>query len=151
MSLDQWLQNGWIHRHDPTMPEIQKLLQVVERERSDARAQGISVDGKFEHAYTAALQLCVLALHAAGYDVRKGESRHKRAIDSLRYTLGESWAETADYLERCSRQRGQAMYERIDVVSQQDADELLDSVEQLRTGIVGWLKGNHPQLLPPGV
>jgi len=151
MSLEQWLRNAWVQRNDPTLPEIQKLLQVVRRELSDARAKGISADGRFEHAYTAALQLCMIALRAAGYQVPKGESRHKRTIDSLRYTLGEPYAETADYLERCSRQRGQAMYERIDVVSEHDAEELLSSAEQLKVDVVLWLKRNHPPLVPPGV
>jgi len=93
----------------------------------------------------------MIPLRTAGYEVCKGESRHKRAIDSLRYTLGETYAETADYLDRCSRQRGQAMYERIGVVSETDADELLHSAEQLRVDVVLWLKTNHPALVPPGV
>ena len=151
MTLEQWLRNAWIQRHDPTLPEIQKLLQVVDRELSDARAQGISADGEFEHAYTGALQLCMIPLRTAAYEVCKGESRHKRAMDSLRYTLGETYAETADYLDRCSRQRGQAMYERIDVVSHADADELLACATQLTADIVRWLRVTHPVLVPPDV
>ena len=151
MSLEQWLRNGWLQQHDPALPEIQKLLQVVDRELSDACATGISPDGKFEHAYAAMLQLCIVPLRAAGYQVRKGESHHKRAIDSLRYTLGEGWEDTADYIERCSRQRGQAMYERIDVVSDEDADELLGKAQQLRVDVVAWLKVNHADLVPPGI
>jgi len=151
MSLEQWLRNGWLQRHDATLPEIQQLLQVVDRELSDARAAGISADGRFQHAYTAALQLCAVPLRAAGYVVPKGQSHHKRTIDSLPYTLGGRWAETAEYLERCSRQRGQAMYERVDVVSEQDAGDLLQRVRQLRTDVVQWLKMEHAALTPPGI
>jgi hypothetical protein len=151
MSLEQWLRNAWVQRLDPTLPEILQLFQVVDRELSDARAGGISPDGKFEHAYTAALQLCMLLLRAAGYQVPKSQPRHKRAIDSLRYTLGEAYAETADYLDRCSRQRGQAMYERVDVVRVDDADELSKSAERLRADVIRWLKTNHPTLVPPNV
>ena len=100
MSLEPWLRNGWLQRHDPALPEIQQLLQVVDRELSDAHAKGISADGKFEHAYTAALQLCMIPLRAMGYQVTKGGWRHKKAIDSLPYTLGQPWAGTADYIER---------------------------------------------------
>jgi hypothetical protein len=145
------LRNAWLQRRDPTLPEIQKLLQVVDRELSDARATGISPDGKFEHAYTAILQLCIVPLRAAGYQVPKGESRHKRAIESLRYTLGEPWGKTADYIDLCSRQRSQAMYERIDVVSNEDAGELLHKAEQLRVDVVRWLKASHANLVPPDV
>ncbi len=151
MSLEQWLRNGWLQRRDPALPEIQKLLQVVARELSDARAIGISADGKFEHAYAAALQLCMVPLRAEGYQVPKGGARHKRTIDSLPYTLGEHWKEAADYIERCSRQRGVTVYEQIGVVSDEDADDLLSKAEQLRGEVVAWLSKSHPELLPPDV
>ena len=151
MSLEQWLRNAWLQRRDPTLPEIQGLLQVVDREISDAQAGGISADGRFEHAYTAGLQLCMVALRAAGYLVPKGESRHKRTIESLQYTLGRRWAETSEYLERCSRQRGQAMYERIGVVSDEDAGDLLSKAEQLRVDVIHWLKTDHAELVPPDI
>jgi hypothetical protein len=93
----------------------------------------------------------MVALRASGHQVPKGESHHKRGIESLRYTLGEPYAETADYIERCSRQRGQAKYERIDVVSEENADELLSIAERLRADVLLWLKTNHSALVPPGV
>jgi len=151
MSLEQWLRSKWLQPSDPTVAHLQQLLRVVDREISDAQAEGLSADGKFEHAYAAALQLCVIALLASGYKVPKGPGLHKRAIDSLRYTLGDRWSDAADHIERCSRQRGQAVYERVGVVNQEDADDLLETARQLRTDVIKWLKENHPMLLPPGV
>lgn len=148
MSLQRWFQNGWLQRNEPTVAQIQQLLQVVDRSISDAQAKGLSPDGRFVHAYDAALQLCVIPLLASGYRVRKGEGHHKRAIDSLRHTLGDRWSETADHIERCSRLRGQAAYEKIGVASDEDADDLLDAAKQLRTDVIHWLKANHPELLP---
>src|SRR5208282_3858050 len=106
---------------------------------------------EFEHAYAAMLQLCIIPLRVAGYQVRKGESHHKKAIESLRYTLGELWGKTADYIDLCSRQRAQATCERIDVVSNEDADELLSKAQQLRAEVVRWLKASHADLVPPGI
>lgn len=108
MSLEQWLQNSWLARFDATVAEVQQLLQVVDRDLSDAQAGGLSPDARFQHAYDAALQLCMIALKVSGYAVRKGQGHHKYSIDSLRFTLGSEWAETADHIERCSRLRGQA-------------------------------------------
>ncbi len=130
---------------------MQQLLQVVDRDLSDARVRGLSADGRFQHAYDAALQLCMIALHASGYGVPKGQGHHKRAIDSLRYTLGGAWSDVADHIECCSRQRGQAMYERIDVVSDNDADDLLKTATRLRTDVVNWLRTHHAVLAPPGL
>jgi len=127
------------------------LLQVVDRDISDAQAAGLSPAGRFQHAYDAALQLSIIALLASGYQVPKGPWRHKRAIESLRYTLGEARSETADYLERCSRLRHQAMYERIGAVTDQDATDLLDTAKQVKTAVINWLTANHPALVPPKV
>jgi hypothetical protein len=150
MSLEQWLQNGWLQQAESTLPEIQQLLQVVDRDISDAKAQGLSVDGQFQHAYDAALQLCVIPLRASGYRVPKGQGQHKRAIDSLRFTLGTEWGQTADHIERCSRLRGRTVYEQIGAVSDKDAADLLQAAQRLRADVIQWLKASHSELLPPG-
>ncbi len=152
MTLEQWLQiNKWLRRNETTLAEIQQLFQVVDRDLGDAGIRGLSADGRFQHAYDAALQLCSIALRASGYQVAKGQGHHKYTIDSLRYTLGEKWAPIANHIEVCSRQRGLVMYERIDVVSQKDADDLLSTAKQLKADVVDWLKKNHPHFSPPGV
>ena len=151
MSLEQWFRNGWLQRTEPTVAGIRQLFQVVDRDISDAQVEGLSPEGRFQHAYEAALQLCMIALYVSGFRVKKGEGHHKRGIESLRYTLGESSSETADHIERCSRLRGQAMYERIDVVSATDAEDLLNAARQLRLDIIRWLRTHHPTLLPPGL
>jgi hypothetical protein len=151
MSLEQWLRNTWLQRFDPTVPVIQQLLEVVDRDLSDAKARGLSADASFQHAYDAALQLCMIALKASGYAVPKGQGHHKRGIDSLRHTLGSSWSGTADHIETCSRLRNQAIYERIGVVSHEDATDLRETAEQLRSDVIAWLKDNHPELVPRGL
>jgi hypothetical protein len=151
MTLEQWCRNGWLQRSEPTVPEIQQLFRVVDRSISDAHAQGLSADGRFQHAYDAALQLCMIALRASGFRVTKGKGHHKYGIDSLRHTLGDEWSETADHVERCSRLRGQATYEREGVVSEEDADDLLSTATQLRIDVLVWLKANHSMLVPPGL
>ena len=41
------------------------------------------------------------------------------------------------------------MYERIDVVGDEDADELLSKAEELRVDVVHWLQTRHPELVTP--
>ena len=93
----------------------------------------------------------MVALKARGYAVPKGSSHHKRGIDSLRYTLGESWATMADFIERCSRLRGQAVYEAVNAVSEEDANDLLQAAKQLKTDVIRWLRENHAELVPPNM
>ena len=80
MSLEHWLQNGWLSQSEAAVPEIQSLLQVVDRDLADAQTSGLSPHGRFQHAYDAALQLCMLALRACGYRVSKGQGHHKHGI-----------------------------------------------------------------------
>lgn len=40
------------------------------------------------------------------------------------------------------------MYDRADVVTQTDANELLESAKKLRKGVVAWLRSNHADLVP---
>ena len=149
MSLEQWLQNAWLQRVDTTVSEIQQLFQVVDRDLQDAGVQSLSPDGRFQHAYDASLQLCMIPLRACGYRVVKGQSHHKRAIDSLQFTLGKNWSETADHIERSSRLRAQTVYERVGAVSERDALDLINTANQLRSDVVNWLHTQYPKLLPP--
>lgn len=136
MSLERWRQSGWLQSSQVGLPEIQQLLAVVEREMNDAAVEALSTEGRFAHAYSAALQLCAIPLRASGYQVPKGASLHKRTIDSLRYTLGESHGETADCLERYSRARGRAVYEQTGILTRADAEDLLAIARQLRDEVL---------------
>ena len=67
MSLEQWWRDDkWLQKAETTVAEIQQLFLVVDRDLRDAAAGGLSPDGKFSHAYDAALQLCVIPLRAEG-------------------------------------------------------------------------------------
>lgn len=148
MSLDHWLQIGWLQRNETTIAEVAQLRQVIDRDIADASVEVLSDDGRFSHAYDAALQLCILALRAEGFKVKKGQGHHKKSIESLTLVLGDSFREVADHIERCSRLRGQAIYDRIGVVQSIDVEELLEVVNKLKRHIDEWLIDNHAELLP---
>lgn len=76
MSLQNWLQIGHLTNHQATIAEIRKILGVVDRELADASVTGLSDDGRFTHAYDAALLLCKLALHASGFELQKRVPGH---------------------------------------------------------------------------
>ena len=151
MSLEQWQQNAWLVSDQATLPEITQLFAVVDRELQDAELDGISVDGRFMHAYDASLILCMIALRASGYRVPKGSGHHKRSIESLPLTVGPHIQTTSDQIEIASRKRGQAMYDRAGVVDERDADELAETARALRLEVIDWLKSEHPNLLPAGL
>jgi hypothetical protein len=151
MSLEQWLRNNWLARHEPTVAEIGQLLAVVRRELADAGLPGLSADAKFMHAYQAALQLCKTALLASGYEVhRESAGHHHHAINSLKFTLGQEQGRTAVFLTQCSRLRSRGMYEQVGIADERTAGELLGTARQLLSAVGQWLRKAHPALLPPG-
>ena len=151
MSLTSWRANALLRDHTPTVAEVKQLLDVVDRDLADAALTQVSADNRFVHAYNAGLQLCVLALHASGYAVPKGQSHHVRSLESLPLTLGADQEEVARYLDVCSRKRHQIEYERARVVEAAQADELTQAVAKLRADVVAWLKLTHPGLVPAGI
>ena len=146
MSLEQWRDNTWIREIEPSRQVVSDLLSVAEREIADGGLDGISIDGRFDHAYDAVRCLCEVALHAKGYEIPKGARKHERAIESLKFTLGGRWAKVADFLDFCRRRRHQSIYERAGVVQRQDADDLLKTATDLMAEIRGWLEREYPAL-----
>jgi hypothetical protein len=145
MGLETW---SSLRPHQPTIAETQQLFEVVDRDLSDA-SKDVSPDTRFSLAYNAALKLCTIALHAEGYEPKRREpGQHLTAVNSLEQTLGEKQKETMVFLSRCSRKRGRAMYERVGVVSRQDADDLVQTARKLRADVVAWLRRRHPGLVP---
>src|SRR6516225_950701 len=99
MSLQNWLQIGHLTDHEATVAEVRALLGVVDRELADAGVTGLSDDGRFSHAYDAALILCKLALHASGFELQKrAPGHHSLWINSLEFTLGATHKQTVIHL-----------------------------------------------------
>jgi len=59
MSLNDWLDKGWLVKHRPDRREIRELLGVADRAISDAQAKGISPDTRLSITHNAALQLAI--------------------------------------------------------------------------------------------
>jgi len=151
MSLQSWLQSGHLTNHQATVAEVRNLLGVVDRELADASVVGLSDDGRFTHAYDAALLLCKLALHASGFEVQKrAPGHHAHWINSLEHTLGSSQKETLIHLSKSSKLRHTSLYDHAGVAQKVDADDLLRAAQQLRTEVLAWLRVKHSTLLPSG-
>jgi hypothetical protein len=64
--------------------------------------------------------------------------------------LGAEREDDADYLDRCRRKRNIAEYDRTDVVTERDAQELIEFTRELRAAVLQWLEQYHPNLVPEG-
>ena len=145
MNLKQWADNGWLRPHRTSRQEVSGLLAIVQRDLEDANGE-ISADWRFGIAYNAALKLCTILLHASGYRPEKNLA-HYRTLASLPLTLGTERSADAAYLDTCRSKRNTVEYDTAGAATQQDAEELIAFVGNLRNDVVDWLKSNHPELL----
>jgi hypothetical protein len=145
MSLQDWLNNGWLIEHQASGEEIGDLLGVVDRDLADSQTPGLSADWRLSIAYNAAIQAASAALAAAGYRAAR-QSHHHRVIQSLAYTVGVAPRLVAQ-LDAFRKKRNIGEYERAGRASDQEAEEILALARKLRGEVDAWLRDNHPRLL----
>ncbi|MBW1674864.1 MAG: HEPN domain-containing protein [Deltaproteobacteria bacterium] len=146
MSLEDWLNNRWLHRHETSAEEIQALLHSAEEDIRSAEIKGIAAGWRLNMAYTAALRYARAALYACGY--RPGREReHERTIDSLSYTVTSIDAGTIKLLHKIRKMRHTATYDSVDIISDAEADASMKVAGDLRKKVTDWLRVNHPNLL----
>ena len=145
MTLRQWADNGWLKSHKTSAAEIGNLLAIVDRDLKDAVEGGISADWRFGIAYNAALKLCTILLYAEGYKAER-TLQHYRTIQALTLILGLERKNDANYLDACRAKRNIVEYDYIGGVTENDADELIEFVKQLKDEVETWLEKEHPNL-----
>jgi hypothetical protein len=74
MTLQQWVEHGWLRGEPSSANEIRDLFSVVTRSLKDAKVEAISDDLRFRAAFSAALNAAYIALRASGYrrECRRG-------------------------------------------------------------------------------
>jgi uncharacterized protein (UPF0332 family) len=145
MTLKSWAENRWLREHRTSRQEIRDLLQIVQRDLQDAQGE-LSADWRFGIAYNAALKLCTILLYAEGYRPEK-TLQHYRTIQALPLIMGGVRQGDADYLNACRAKRNKAEYDRIGVVSDAEAEELIGFVREFREVVLGWLRKRYPEML----
>jgi hypothetical protein len=90
MSLEKWVEYGWLRR-EPTSPgEIKDLLGIVERSLTDSKVEAVSTDLRFIAAFNAALCVATTALRASGHRTTTQAGHHVKTIESLELTIKAS-------------------------------------------------------------
>lgn len=145
MTLQQWVENGWIRAHKTSAEEIKDLMQIVERDLGDIR-ESISADWRFGIAYNAALKLCTILLYAAGYRAERN-LQHYRTIQALPLILGAGKKSDAEYLDSCRTKRNIVEYNRVGAVSETEVEELVRFVIDFKAEVINWIRKSHPDLI----
>ncbi len=146
MSLKDWQENGWLKPHKTDIQEISSLMAIVNRDLSDAKTQGLSLDWKFGITYNAALKLCCIVLYTQGYRPENNLA-HYRTIMALKEIPGQNWTNYAVYLNSCRMQRNVLEYEQIEAISEDEADKLLSFTVLFQKEVQEYLMSNFPEYI----
>ena len=104
------------------------------------RVDGVSVDGRFSHAYRAALTLATVLLYASGYSPSRGQSHHHRTIEAIPEILGAGAKDDSAYLQSCRAKRNAAVYDAANEASETECGELVEFAKQFRATVRVWLR-----------
>ncbi len=146
MTLDLWLQNGWLKSHETTAEEIPELLAVADRNLADVDIEAVSADARMGFAHAASIAAASAALAAAGYRVGR-DRHHERLIDSMSHTVG------ADIQTIKAAPCPPGLPEHDDVrtnwaVTEPEAGEAVGHARLLVDRVRKWLTETHPKLAP---
>jgi hypothetical protein len=146
MSLEKWVEYGWLRR-EPTSPdEIRSLLGIVKRNLADAKVEAVSTDLRFIAAFNAALCIATMALRATGHRTVTQAGHHVKTIESLELTL-RSNAKIVQKFKTFNNKRNKSVYDVAGAVSDQELLAMVSLANELKDGAIAWLREIRPELL----
>ena len=143
MTLQTWLNSGWLKRHESSPQEVKNLLAKVDRDIAEAAKEEITLDWRLAIAYNACLGCATIALRASGYRMPGGSGQHYRTIQSLRFTIGPD-PDIIISLEAISKKRAIVSYDAAGTITVAELAEARRLAEELRALLKGWLKDRFP-------
>ena len=146
MSLEKWVEYGWLRR-EPTSPrEIKDLLGIVERSLADSRVEAVSTDLRFIAAFNAAFSVATTALRASGHRTVTQAGHHVKTIESLELTIGAN-PKLIQRFKIFNNKRNKSVYDVAGAVSDQELEAIVKLATELRDSTLTWLRKTHPELL----
>lgn len=141
---ENWLNEKWVVPHRPSAGEIADLLHIADRDLEKTGIIELGPDWRLSIAHNAAIQTAKAALAATGFRART-EGQHYLVLQSLSFTL-ETEPAIIDLLDKFRKKRNISDYERVGMVSEQEAEEMIALAKQLRNDVELWLRNRFPEL-----
>jgi len=125
MKIDELLKKRRIHRHRASPEEIERLLELADRDIRMARiTMAEDWDWAFSIAYNAVLQSARAYMYSRGFR-SAAEQGHKNTFAFMRAALGDELASTISYFDRMRKKRNQAIYDVAGLITEKEARAIL--------------------------
>jgi len=146
MSLEKWVEYGWLRREPTSSSEIRDLLGIVDRSLTDSRVEAVSTDLRFIAAFNAALCGATTALRASGHRTATQAGHHVKTIESLELTIKAN-ARLIQRFKTFNNKRNKSVYDVAGAVSDQELAAMIKLANELKDSTLSWLQKFHPELL----
>ena len=148
MSLEKWVEYGWLKREATSRDEIEGLLGIADRGLLDSKVEAISTDLRFIAAFNSALAAATAALRAAGFRTSTQAGHHVKTFESLNLPFQHGRA-FIQKLKVLSNKRNRSTYDVAGVVSDQDLQSVVKVAADLQNAVQISLGNEHRELLGP--
>src|SRR5438034_1526713 len=146
MSLEKWVEYGWLRTEPTSSSEIKDLLGIVDRSLADSKVEAVSTDLRFIAAFNAALCAATTALRASGHRTVTQVGHHIKTIESLELTVKAN-PKLIQRFKTFNNKRNKSVYDVAGAVSDQELDAMVRLAIELKDDTLAWLKAFHPELL----
>lgn len=146
MSLEKWLEHGWLKKEPTSRDEIHGLLTIVDRDIKDAGVTAISEDRRFEAGFNALRTLANAALRACGYRTSTQVGHHLKTIESLELTI-QADSRLINRIKAFSKKRNATSYDSAGNVSAAELQAVIKTAAELKQKVIAWMQKNHADLL----
>ena len=145
MTWQDLLARKRVQREPTDAEEIRSLRKLASRNLADASVVELSVDGRFEHAYSATRALATIVVRASGYRVRQ-PGAHYGTFQALEAADPAAFRDFATYFDSCRTLRNRVAYDLIGVVTEGDLREILEQLPRFERKVIEWIVSNRPEL-----
>jgi len=125
VQIEDLLRKRKIYRHRASSEEIERLLELADRDIRMARlTMAEDWDWAFSIAYNAVLQSVRAYMYSRDYRPA-AEQGHKNTFAFMRAASGKDLASTIGYFDRMRRKRNQAIYDVAGLITEKEAKAIL--------------------------
>ncbi len=146
MSLEKWVEYGWLRREATSPGEIKDLLGIVERGLADSKVEAVSTDLRFIAAFSAALTVATTALRASGHRTATQAGHHIKTSESLELTV-KAGPKLIQRFKTFNNKRNKSSYDIAGAVSDQELEAMVKLANELKDSTIVWLQQFHLELL----
>jgi hypothetical protein len=146
MSLEKWVEYGWLRREPTSADEIRDLIGIVDRSLADSKVEAVSTDLRFIAAFNAALCAATTALRASGHRTVTQVGHHVKTIESLELTVKAN-SKLIQRFKTFNNKRNKSVYDVAGAVSDQELEAMIKLANELKDIVLSWLQKFHPELL----